>query len=475
MGNMTCRNTASGTGHTCAGSTPTGATLTYDNEGRLSSWTAQVNKTGSDTFLYDGEGNRVLQSASSTTNGVTTVTDTLTFDGYSETTLSGGTTTTLTYYSLNGERLAVQHNTNLVKYLISDLLGSTAVAVNSAGSIIAVQLYWPYGSNEYSWGTMPTTYNFTGQRLDSVTGLLYFNARYYDPLSGRFVRADTVQNNASGMDPYAYVGDSPIGTTDPSGQYYSNGIPTNQQGGETAYIYGDEMTTVTNSGSDWGSDWTISGQYSHNDSGLSINSSTFLQVTKYGGYNPDTDPNNSPWAKFQQVTGWTTLQQSWNAPGADTQSRLNALLQFAGTNANNLFQLAAILGGGPEDEGVEAVDEAIEAGDTTPIDLFRSGRGNDPALDAVRPNHEFTPGADGSEVLYPGQTPPNGLSTFDSINGTGKWWKLPAGSPIPDGLQFVNDQPGHWTIVPISSMSKDDYIALVMQTLDYWEGPIRVK
>jgi len=64
---------------------------------------------------------------------------------------------------------------------------------------------------------MPTTYNFTGQRLDSVTGLLYYNARYYDPFSGRFTTADTVENNANGMDPYAYVGDDPVIRIDPTG------------------------------------------------------------------------------------------------------------------------------------------------------------------------------------------------------------------------------------------------------------------
>jgi RHS repeat-associated protein len=87
-----------------------------------------------------------------------------------------------------------------------------------------------YGDNEYSWGTMPTTYNFTGQRLDSVTGLLYFNARYYDPVSGRFTRADTVQTNAQGMDPYAYVGDSPLGKTDPSGHFIAD------ENGDYAYV-----------------------------------------------------------------------------------------------------------------------------------------------------------------------------------------------------------------------------------------------
>jgi hypothetical protein len=112
---------------------------------------------------------------------------------------------------------------------------------------------------------------------------------------------------------------------------------------------------------------------------------------------------------------------------------------------------------------------------TTSKDLYRSGRGSDPALDNVRPGKEFTAGDDGSEILRPGQNPPNGLSTFESINGAGKWWKLPAGSSIPDGLRLVNDEPGHWAWEPTSPMLRSDYIDLVMQTLGLWEGPIRVK
>jgi RHS repeat-associated protein len=65
---------------------------------------------------------------------------------------------------------------------------------------------------------MPTDYNFAGQRLDTQTGLLYDNARYYDPVSGRFISSDTVQNNTKGMDSYAYVGDNPVVRTDPSGK-----------------------------------------------------------------------------------------------------------------------------------------------------------------------------------------------------------------------------------------------------------------
>src|SRR6266699_6276003 len=210
MGNMTCRNIDTTSGHTC-GSSPTGALMSYDNEGRLASWTAPSGTTASDGFLYDKEGNRVLQRVNTGS-----VTDTITFDGYSETVLSGGTITPTKYYNVNGQRVAMRTNSTL-SYLLSDVLGSSTIALDSTGSTQAVQLFAPYGAVRYSQGTMPTTYNFTGQRLDSQTGLLYYNFRYYDPVSGRFVRADTTQTNAGGMDPYAYVGNNPEGRNDPSG------------------------------------------------------------------------------------------------------------------------------------------------------------------------------------------------------------------------------------------------------------------
>ncbi len=81
MGDMTCRNVDTGSGHTCAGSSPSGASMTYDNEGRLGGWTAPSGTTATDAFLYDNEGNRVLQR----TNDSTGVTDTITFDGYTDT------------------------------------------------------------------------------------------------------------------------------------------------------------------------------------------------------------------------------------------------------------------------------------------------------------------------------------------------------------------------------------------------------
>jgi RHS repeat-associated protein len=79
------------------------------------------------------------------------------------------------------------------------------------------QAYGPYGNSQYQAGAMGTAKGFTGQYQDA-TGLDYYNARYYDPVVGRFLSADTVQGNGMGMDPYAYVGGNPETNTDPTGQ-----------------------------------------------------------------------------------------------------------------------------------------------------------------------------------------------------------------------------------------------------------------
>ncbi|AKG53329.1 hypothetical protein DGWBC_0653 [Dehalogenimonas sp. WBC-2] len=82
---------------------------------------------------------------------------------------------------------------------------------------------------------MPTDEKFTGQKLDS-TGLYYYNARYYDPIIGRFISADTlVQNftNPQTLNRYSYTSNNPLKYVDPTGRYW---ISDDGGGGTTTLV-----------------------------------------------------------------------------------------------------------------------------------------------------------------------------------------------------------------------------------------------
>ena len=73
----------------------------------------------------------------------------------------------------------------------------------------------------FSQGTLGTDKKFTGQRLDG-TGLYYYNARYYDPLIGRFISADTAAPdlmNPQSFNKYSYCFNNPLNRNDPTGNW----------------------------------------------------------------------------------------------------------------------------------------------------------------------------------------------------------------------------------------------------------------
>ncbi len=114
----------------------------------------------------------------------------------------------------------------------------------SASAVLGEQTYGPYGNQRYIQGSMGTDKGYTGQFTDAVTGLDYYNARYYDPVIGAFLSPDNVQGNAQGMSPYLYVGGNPETATDPTGQRIS--CPPDcggGSGGQAPCTYGDKGCT----------------------------------------------------------------------------------------------------------------------------------------------------------------------------------------------------------------------------------------
>ncbi|MCA9382088.1 RHS repeat-associated core domain-containing protein [Candidatus Dojkabacteria bacterium] len=110
-------------------------------------------------------------------------------------------------------------------YTYTDQLGGTQFALDQSGSALPeyrngnnlVKLrYFAYGSTIQGpeANTLPVADTYTGQKKDTELDLMYYNARYYDPVRGRFIQADSVND---GLNRYMYVSGNPVNANDPSG------------------------------------------------------------------------------------------------------------------------------------------------------------------------------------------------------------------------------------------------------------------
>ncbi len=226
------------TGTACSGRTGSVYTSSYDSWGNVTSRSAygttsalsfdgldhfvrwNVSSTNEEWYMYDGSGQRVLRR---TTNSSGTTFTVYAFGLEEHVYNTSGTNQWNNYYYSLGGSLLGNLDGNGTHFFLTDTLGSVVSSItNTAGgaAIVGNQVFGPYGNARYSSGTPDTSKGYTGQYNDGLTGLDYDNARYYDPVVGRFLSADTVQGNLQGINPYAYVGGDPETRTDPTGQRF---------------------------------------------------------------------------------------------------------------------------------------------------------------------------------------------------------------------------------------------------------------
>jgi len=123
------------------------------------------------------------------------------------------------YYYLGGQRIA-QRRAGVVYYLHTDHLGSASLTTDASGNRVGELRYKPYGETRYIWGVTRTDRRYTGQREEAGLGLYDYGARFYDPLLGRFLSADSIvpqAGNPQTLNRYSYVLNSPLNYRDPSG------------------------------------------------------------------------------------------------------------------------------------------------------------------------------------------------------------------------------------------------------------------
>ncbi|MGW0809090.1 RHS repeat-associated core domain-containing protein [Nonomuraea sp. NPDC002799] len=188
------------------------ATRVTGAQSQTFTWNAerQLTALAGASFVYDPDGNRLLRTTATAT--------TLYVEGQEITKPASGAVTAVRSYLFDGTATATRSATG-VEYLATENQGSVTLTVpTGATSPSKVRTYQPYGKPRTTDATA-TDRGWIGQVEDKATGLDYLNARYYDPVIGRFISPDPVfrQEVPQSLNPYAYGLNNPAAFADPSG------------------------------------------------------------------------------------------------------------------------------------------------------------------------------------------------------------------------------------------------------------------
>jgi RHS repeat-associated protein len=222
-------------------------TYTYDQENRLSS-------TAGMSYTYDGNGERVLKSNTSTGAAVKRY---WSAGGNTLAEADGTGNITAEYVYFGGKRVArIDLPANTVHYYLSDHLGSTSIVASATGSVEEESDFYPFGTEVVVSGPGANELKFTGKRRDSESQLDYFGARYYFSGMGRWASVDpkTIALrhllNPQKLNRYSYTINNPMSFFDPNGMeeltiQLRAYIPTPTAGGYGLPYRGDDRGPTT--------------------------------------------------------------------------------------------------------------------------------------------------------------------------------------------------------------------------------------
>ena len=216
-----------------AATTIGGVSQTYDQNGNLTTtgagdtytWnyrnqlTETTNTTGTTSYGYDHNGNRVFKTAD---------TDTAIYPSQYYT-VEGATSTKYIYA---GDMLVatIEDDTPAPKtyYNHQDHLNSTRISTDQFGYTVNELDYFPFGDtridNDYT--DFRQHIQHTSNYKDDETSLIYRGARYYDGKTGRFTSMDpyvfgdlkAIINDPQLMNTYGYARNNPLIYHDPNGE-----------------------------------------------------------------------------------------------------------------------------------------------------------------------------------------------------------------------------------------------------------------
>ena len=161
-----------------------------------------------------------------------------------------------------------------IQYILSDHLGSPTVITDESGQVKELRDYEPYGrANVRETISDPDNdYFFTGKELDLESDLQYFEQRYYDQSTGRFISQDPALQylhdyrllqaetdhdlefflqNPQLLNQYSYTANNPVRYTDPDGELLDTFIDVGFIGYDLYRIGKQFATTGHVSNTEW--------------------------------------------------------------------------------------------------------------------------------------------------------------------------------------------------------------------------------
>jgi len=215
-----------------------GTTESYDKANRLTDDGATHNtwsdadrlaQRGTDTFGYDA-----LDRMTSSNVSGTARTYTYNGDGLLQTRTGGVGASFLWDPGSAPSRLVKQGNDNIVYglgplYVVKADATTMTLAregsknvraeINSSGAVTASFRYRAYGQLAQATASAPTYFGLASQMIDA-SGLYYMRARWYDPVTGRFMSRDPLKGQTdapASLSAFGYADGNPVTAGDPSG------------------------------------------------------------------------------------------------------------------------------------------------------------------------------------------------------------------------------------------------------------------
>jgi RHS repeat-associated protein len=134
---------------------------------------------------------------------------------------NGVVTRTYTYGLQRIDEEQLVDNAWVTSYYGYDGFGTVRQLTNASGAVTDTYEYDAFGNEINHTGTTPNNYLYRGEQFDPDLGLYYLRARYYNPLTDRFMSRDPEDGDITvpaSLHKYLYANGDPVNGIDPMGR-----------------------------------------------------------------------------------------------------------------------------------------------------------------------------------------------------------------------------------------------------------------